>query len=54
MYTYEDILRFATTQHLTSRPFSEVLQLYEQEVDEIVKDAYADQQIDYNKSYSYD
>ena len=51
MYTYEDILKFAESRDVTSRPFKEVIQLYEQEVDEIIRDAYADMMIDYSKSF---
>ena len=49
MYTYEDILKFAESQHLTQHSFKEVIQLYEMEVGEIMAQAYADQQIDYSK-----
>lgn len=51
MYTYEDICKFAESQHLTQRPFNEVLQLYDKEVADIMEDAYADEMIDYYKSY---
>ena len=51
MYTYEDICKFAESQHLTQRPFNEVLQLYDKEVADIMEDAYADEMTDYYKSY---
>ena len=51
MYTYEDILNFAESQHITTLPFKQVIQLYDKEVADIINDAYADQLIDMQKVY---
>lgn len=45
MFTFEDLLTFAEKNKLLEKPFKEVIDLYEQEMNEIWEDMIADEAI---------